>query len=132
MDEWIIGWTRESIHPSIHSSIHPSPCFLNVPLEFLQHPAPRARRPTALAVRREGRRLCAGPRAARAAHRAAARKIRREKLGFALAAETERRVAAAGKCFSARCRTARRQYGRDAFDGRVAARKTLADSRHAT
>ena len=84
--------------------------FQHGPLAFLQHPAPRRRRAPPLAVRREGRRLCAEPRAARARRRTAARQRRRQIVAFAVAAAAECRLAAAGKYFSARRRTAPQQF----------------------
>ena len=69
------------------------------------------------------------PRAARAARRTRCRPRASPKVVFAVAAEVERRVAAGGKRFSPRRRTAGEQFRGDAGDGGVAAGKIFADCR---
>ena len=68
---------------------------------------------------------------ARGARRPAVAFGGRQILDFVVATQIERRVAAAGKCFPARHRTAQEQLRRNARDGGAAVGKTFAGARHA-
>src|SRR5664279_5651947 len=124
-------WTRSAATPKLkcrsksdiaHTTVK---IYQHGSLAFLQHPANRVRRELPLAIRRQGRQFRAEPRASRRAGRAVAAQIDRKIMEFIVAAAVERRMAAAGKCLSARHRIAQEQFRGNVRDGGVATGETL-------
>ena len=84
-----------------------------------------------LAIRCPQRRVRAQPRTDQLRRRTVAGPHHQQRLARAVAAQIQRRLAAAGKCFPARLQIPAQRQRRNALDGRVAARKTLAHPGHA-